>query len=54
MVSLGPEATILAYYASLLGYQMIDVGHITNCYDAVYKGAARPEQLPVDRRLDKP
>ena len=47
LISLGPAATILAYELTLLGYQAIDIGHITSCYDAVYNGDPSPEKLPL-------
>lgn len=52
LISLGPAATILAYELTLLGYQAIDIGHITSCYDAVFHGAPSPEKLPLKQKKD--
>lgn len=51
LLALGPAATILAYELSLLGFQAIDIGHITNCYDSVFNGAIAPEKLPVRNNI---
>lgn len=32
MVALGATATVLAYELSKEGYQVIDTGHLPNCY----------------------
>lgn len=47
LLALGPAATILAYEMTLLGYQALDIGHITNCYDSCFEGAEAPEKLPL-------
>lgn len=47
LISLGPAATILAADLSNLGYQAIDLGHITSSYLNVFKGGKWPENLPV-------
>jgi glycosyltransferase family protein len=46
IISLGPTATVLAYDLCQLGYQAIDIGHITNMYDELVYGKAKPEKLP--------
>ncbi|OTG79570.1 hypothetical protein B9T31_16915 [Acinetobacter sp. ANC 4558] len=52
LISLGPAATILAYELTLLGYQAIDIGHITSCYDSVFHGAPLPEKLPLKKKKE--
>lgn len=47
IISLGATATILAYELTKLGYQALDVGHITNCYDKVFYDGKQPEELPI-------
>ena len=46
LISLGPTATVLAYDLSKTGVQAIDIGHITNMYDRLVYGKAKPEDLP--------
>lgn len=46
MIALGPSGTILAGELHQLGYRALDVGHITNSYDHVFKGAGIPERIP--------
>jgi glycosyltransferase family protein len=46
IISLGPTATVLAYDLCQKGYQAIDIGHITNMYDKLKYGKAKPEELP--------
>lgn len=48
LISLGPAATILAYDLCLAGYQAIDIGHITSCYDEYYYQKSAPEKMPVE------
>ena len=47
LISLGPTATVLAYDVSQSGNQAIDIGHITNMYDKLVYGKAKPEELPL-------
>ena len=46
LISLGVAATILSYDLHMLGFQSIDIGHITNCFDKVFNGDVQPEKLP--------
>lgn len=49
LIAAGPTATVLAYDLSLLGYQAIDIGHITNCYAEFLGESGAPEStLMVD------
>ena len=47
LISLGPTATVLAFDLCMNGNQAIDIGHITNVYDRLVYGAAKPEELPI-------
>ena len=49
LISLGPTATVLAYDLSQKGNQAIDIGHITNMYDKLVYGKAKPEELPFSK-----
>jgi len=45
IISLGPTATVLAYDLSNLGFQSLDIGHITNVYDRLMGSGVRPEEI---------
>jgi len=45
IISLGPTATVLAYDLSNLGFQSLDIGHITNVYDRLMGSGIRPEDI---------
>lgn len=45
LLSLGVAATILSYELHIKGFQVLDIGHITNCYDKVFHGEIQPEKL---------
>lgn len=47
IIALGMTGTVLAYRLHNLGYRALDVGHLPNSYDYVFKSAVRPEQLPI-------
>jgi hypothetical protein len=47
IIALGPTATVLAFDLSQKGYQALDIGHITNIYDTLIYGKAKPEELPI-------
>jgi len=47
IIALGPTATVLAFDLSQKGYQALDIGHITNIYDTLMYGKAKPEELPI-------
>lgn len=44
LISLGPTATVLAYELSELGYHVLDIGHLPNCYAEYLKEKGQPEQ----------
>lgn len=47
LLSLGPAATILAMELTLLGYQALDIGHITASYERVFNGGLVPEKMAL-------
>jgi glycosyltransferase family protein len=47
LISLGPAATVLAYDLSSLGFQALDIGHITNYYKKLLNNEEDPENLPL-------
>jgi hypothetical protein len=49
LISLGPAGTVLAARLAGLGYWAIDIGHISSCYLEAFRGARRPERLPVSQ-----
>lgn len=49
LISLGPSATVLAARLARLGFQALDIGHVTNAYRTVTAGAAAAEKMPVVR-----
>ncbi len=49
LLSLGPSATVLAARLAQLGFQALDIGHVTNAYRTVTAGAAAAEKMPVVR-----
>lgn len=46
LIALGPSGTILASELHQLGFRALDIGHITNSYDHVFKGKGIPEKIP--------
>lgn len=51
LISLGAAATVLSAKLSGYGVQALDIGHISNCYNNVFKGQPTPEKLPRIRPL---
>jgi len=51
LIALGPAGTILAAKLSNAGYWALDVGHISNSYSQIFEGKAKPEKLPVARKV---
>jgi len=49
LIALGPAGTILAAELAALGHWAIDIGHISDSYENVFKGAARPESKPISK-----
>lgn len=49
LIALGPTGTILASELSKLGLRALDIGHLPNSYDNVFKNGKNPEALPVNR-----
>lgn len=49
LIALGPAGTILTSRISALGEQAVDIGHISDSYETVFKGAAWPEKKPLTR-----
>lgn len=47
LISAGPTATVLVADLSALGYQAIDIGHISNCYHQYLGEADAPESIPL-------
>ena len=47
LISLDPAATLLTYELNILGYQKLDIGHITSCYDKVFYNDVQSEKLPL-------
>lgn len=50
LIAAGPTACVLAYDLSNLGYQAIDMGHISNCYLQFLGEAKAPETLPMQKK----
>ncbi|MGP9787605.1 GT-D fold domain-containing glycosyltransferase [Glutamicibacter sp. 287] len=50
LIALGPSGTILASKLANLGVRALDIGHLPNSYQNVFKGAQRPESIPVTRK----
>ncbi|WP_169304026.1 GT-D fold domain-containing glycosyltransferase [Arthrobacter sp. CAU 1506] len=46
LISLGQAGTVLASELAMRGQWALDIGHLSNSYNQIYKGAVRPEQLP--------
>ena len=53
LIAAGPTATVLAYDLYCLGYQAIDMGHITNCYLQYLGESNSPESMPMIRSENK-
>lgn len=49
IVALGPAATILAARLSDRGVQTLDIGHISNSYEQIFRNGPVPESLPIKR-----
>jgi len=49
LISCGPTATVLAYDLAMNGYQALDIGHLSNCYDQYLGKIESPEKLPFIR-----
>ena len=49
LIALGPTGTILAAQLAAKGKWAIDLGHISDSYENVFKGAVRPEAKPVSK-----
>ncbi|MFJ5106370.1 MULTISPECIES: GT-D fold domain-containing glycosyltransferase [unclassified Glutamicibacter] len=47
LVALGPAGGILAHRLAASGKRALDIGHLSNSYENVYKGAPRPEATAV-------
>lgn len=47
LIAAGPTATILVADLDALGYQAIDIGHISNCYHQYLGEADAPESIPL-------
>jgi Glycosyltransferase GT-D fold len=47
LIALGPAGTVLAAQLAAQGKWAIDLGHISDSYENVFKGAVRPELKPV-------
>jgi len=47
LIAAGPTATVLVADLSALGYQAIDIGHISNCYHQYLGEADAPESIPL-------
>ncbi|MBK0039167.1 MULTISPECIES: GT-D fold domain-containing glycosyltransferase [unclassified Enterococcus] len=47
LISLGPTATVLSYELANLGYQAIDIGHLTSSYEQYLGKISFPESLPI-------
>jgi glycosyltransferase family protein len=47
LIAAGPTATLLVVDLDVLGYQAIDIGHISNCYHQYLGEADDPESLPL-------
>jgi hypothetical protein len=49
LIALGPAGTVLAAELAAKGKWAIDLGHISDSYENVFKGAVRPELKPVSK-----
>jgi hypothetical protein len=49
LIALGPAGTVLAAQLAEAGKWAIDLGHISDSYENVFKGAVRPELKPVTK-----
>ncbi|GAA0188020.1 GT-D fold domain-containing glycosyltransferase [Glutamicibacter creatinolyticus] len=50
LVALGPAGTILSNRLATSSRQVLDIGHLTASYRAVYEGASQPESRPLIAR----
>jgi glycosyltransferase family protein len=51
LISLGPTASVLAYDLSNLGFQSLDIGHITNVYDKLMGSGIKPEEISIENNV---
>lgn len=49
LIALGQTGTVLSAALCLEGGWALDVGHLPNSYDTVFKNTATPEQLPLSK-----
>jgi Glycosyltransferase GT-D fold len=49
LIALGPAGTILAANLAAQGKWAIDLGHISDSYENVFKGGAHPERKPLTK-----
>jgi hypothetical protein len=49
LIALGPAGTVLTAELASAGKWAIDLGHISDSYENVFKGALRPELKPVSK-----
>lgn len=49
LIALGPTGTVLASRLALVGRRAIDIGHMPNSYDTVFKGGRIPERIRYSR-----
>lgn len=47
LIALGPAGTVLAHRLADKGKRALDIGHLSNSYENVYKGAPRPEATAI-------
>lgn len=47
LIALGPAGGILAHRLATAGKRALDIGHLSNSYENVYKGAPRPEATSI-------
>jgi hypothetical protein len=50
LIALGPAGTVLAAELAEAGKWAIDLGHISDSYENVFKGAVRPELKPISAK----
>lgn len=49
LVALGPSGTVLSARLAALGRRAIDLGHISDSYQAAFRGGAWPESKPTSK-----
>ncbi len=50
LIALGQTGTILASELAKRGVWALDIGHLPNSYDTIFKNKARPESLPLVKK----